>query len=241
MGQTILLHGIVLSATPMGEYDKRLVILTSERGKITAFARGARRPNSSLLAGTNPFAFGEFELYEGKNYNVCKISIRNYFRELVTDLDKAYIGFYFLELADYYSVENQEAKDVCNLLYLALTALKKDNFDNRLVRRIYELRMLVINGEYPNVFSCMNCGKTEALCSFHVKRGGMLCESCASVLGGRRLGESTIFTLQYIEASPLKELFTFEVKEEVLMELEKVMDAYMNCYVAHHFRSLDLL
>ena len=100
MGQSVTVMGMVLTAMPISEYDKRITILTKERGKITAFARGARRPASQLLAATNPFSFGEFELFEGRNsYNLTKASIKNYFRELVTDLDVASLAFYFVGFA----------------------------------------------------------------------------------------------------------------------------------------------
>ena len=83
MADEIEVSGVVVSCMPIGEYDKRVVIITAELGRIHAFARGARRTNSKLLAGTDPLTFGKFKIISGKNaYTLLEVQIVNYFDEL---------------------------------------------------------------------------------------------------------------------------------------------------------------
>lgn len=207
----LTLTGIVLSAMPIGENDKRLSLLTRERGKISAFARGARRPNSPLLASTEPFAFGTFHVFEGRSsYNVNKTEISEYFREIASDPDAAWLGFYFLEFADYYSFENLEAGETVALLFYSLKALLSDAFENDLVRRVYEFKMLVINGEYPDPARC-------------------------------KLSQSADYAMRYIINTPVKELYRFSVTKEVLKELSDVIDRFIRVNTNHEFRSLAVI
>ena len=243
MGTNLVVTGLVINTMPMGEYDKRITLLTKERGKITAFARGARRPNSQLLAATNPFSFGEFELFEGRStYTLAKATISNYFRELAMNPEAAYYGFYFLEFADYYCQENNDEKEMLKLLYQTLRALESNRFDNQLVRVIYELKALAVNGEAPNVFGCLSCGKKENLSHFSVRKGGILCEDCRKKAEDAwRMTESTVYTMQYVISSEIGKLYSFAVSEQVLAELQKMLAAYMRLYVNHTFKSLKIL
>jgi len=243
MGANLIVTGLVISAMPMGEYDKRITLLTKERGKITAFARGARRPNSQLLAATNPFSFGEFELFEGRStYTVAKATISNYFRTLAYDPMAAYYGFYFLEFADYYCQENNDEKEMLKLLYQTLRALESEKYDNRLVRVVFELKALAVNGEAPNVFGCLSCGSKENLFYFSVRKGGVLCgDCCKKAEDAWRMTESTVYTMQYIIASDIAKLYRFAVSEQVLNELQKMMAQYTSLYMNHSFKSLKIL
>lgn len=242
MGQSVVLTGMVLTAMPVGDYDKRITILTRERGKIAAFARGARRPNSQMLAAANPFCFGEFELYEGKSaYTLVRTTIHNYFRELTEDLDRVSYGFYFLEFAEYYCQENNDEKEMLKLVYQSLRALQSPAFSVRLVRAVFELKALVVNGEGPEVFSCIHCHSSEGLRFFSVKRGGMFCETCGRDLAGTRLLDSTRYTFQYIISSSIEKLYSFQVSEEVLVQIEGILKEYMDYYLHHTFKSLEIL
>ena len=146
--------GLIIKSEPYDEYDRRLVILTKDRGKISAFAKGARRQTNKLVGCSDVFIFGDFKLYAGRNaYSVQDCKVRNYFETMKQDLQKAMYGGYFLEVCDYLTHENADEYEVLNLLYSSLKALSNERLDNELIKTVFELKMLYLSGEFE-VTSC---------------------------------------------------------------------------------------
>ncbi len=239
----VIVTGMVLSAMPVGEYDKRLVLLTKERGKISVFAKGIRRPNSHLLAAGNPFVFGTFQLYGGRtSYNLQYVKVRSYFTELAKRQPEIYYGFYFLELADYYGQENADEGDMLNLLYLTLHALMNSHIPDPLIRRIFELRTLVVQGEYPQLRACASCGRTEDLAAFSWNRHGVLCKNCmAQAQDAAELEASSVYALQYIALVPLKKLYSFAVRPHIQSQLDMVVGRLMEQALDRKIKSQGIL
>lgn len=212
MQDCIVVTGMVLKTAPIGEYDRRVSILTKERGKISAFARGARKQNSRFAAAAAPFCFGEFKLYEGRtSYNMMEAGISNYFEALREDFESAYYGMYFLEIADYYARENSDEKELLKLLYQSLKALSHPGLSNRLIRYIFEMKSMVVEGEFPGI------GPERAL------------------------SESALYTIHYIMTSSIEKLYTFTVSDEVLEELREASNAYCRRVFDCSFNSLEII
>lgn len=248
MSDLITVQGVVLSAMPVGEYDKRIVLLTRERGKISAFAKGARRQNSPFMAAANPFVFGAFTLYEGRtSYNLNQVNVTHHFTELAAEQPGIYYGYYFLELADYFGREGTDEKEMMNLLYVTVRALLNSGIDNRLVRCIYELRTMTVQGMMPCVLCCSQCGcELDAGAGgefyFSQEEHGALCGSCKrSAMDRERISAAALYAMQYIVTAPMGKLYTFAVTEEVLRELEHHIHKYTFRNTDRKFKSLQIL
>ena len=245
MSDLITVQGVVLSAMPIGEYDKRIVLLTRERGKISAFATGARRPNSAFRAAANALVFGTFELREGRNsYNLHSVSITHQFVDLAQRQPAVYYAYYFLELADYFGREGTDEREMMNLIYVTVKALFHPEINEKLVRCVFELRAMAIQGFCPELNQCVSCGAELDPDELYISQEnhGTLCPDCAHhTKDAYRISPAVLYTMQYIVAAPLGKLYTFSVKEEVLRELEYFTHTYVDKNTDRHFKTLDIL
>lgn len=204
--------GMILQCTAIGESDRRVLLLTRELGKISAFAKGSRRPNSHLGGMITPFIFGVFKLYVGKSsYTLTSVKVSNYFSDLREDLIATCYGMYFLDLADYYTSEGNDESAMLKLLYQTCRALTHDSYKRELIRCIFEWKAFAINGVAPPASNYPHAH------------------------------DSTKYTLDFITYSPIERLYSFQVTDEVLQALQHIVQAYGKKQYDRPFKSLEVL
>ena len=212
MSETVKLTGIILRAVDYSEYDRRLVILTSDRGKITAFAHGVRKSGNRFMAATEAFAFGNFSLSEGRSaYNLRDAEIINYFEGLRGNLEAYYLGSYFLELSEYYTRENNDDIEMLKLLYQSLRALVSEKYDLKLVRAVFEIKALAVNGEFPGI------------------------------LNDPKLQDGTIHAINHIYSATAEKLYSFKLRKDIEDELIYAAGIYRRRFIRFRSKSLEVM
>ena len=132
-----------------------------------------------------------------------------------------------------------------NLLYVTVKALLNPHIDDRLVRCIFELRMMAVQGLCPSLFNCVCCGRQvqegeEVF--FSQSANGIVDKEClGQVRDARRVSAAALYAMQYMVTAELGRLYTFAVKEDVLFELERHIHTYISINTEKRFKSLEIL
>ena len=203
---------MIIESRPVGENDRRVVLLTREMGKISAFARNSRRPNSSLLAATSLFCFGTYRIYAGRDaYTLTEASVDNYFPFFRDHFEESCIASYFMEVLSYITRENNDEAMLLLLAYQSLRALESGRIPAQLVRSIFEIKAVVIEGEF------------------------------AGMPHPKAYLPATVHAVEHIVSAPLAKLYTFMLDEEPMKELSQLASRYMKKAFEHQFVSLAVL
>lgn len=227
---TIKVKGIVLSENNMGDYDKMLTILTPNLGKISCAAKGARKPKSALLAGTQLFCFCEYLMYQGTNtYHINSCETIEMFYKIRTDLEKLKYAIHLNKIVQDITDENDNCYNILQLYLNALYSIAETDKDKDLIVSIFKLRVLKNLGLTPRIIECVNCREKENLQYFSIKDNGVKCEACARQdKSAIYMSESTANAVKYTILAPAKKVFSFNLKNESLEEFKLISKIYFN-------------
>jgi DNA repair protein RecO (recombination protein O) len=189
--RSITTDAIVLRARALGEADRVYTLLTRERGKVDAVAKGVRRARSSMSGRLEPLAEVRVALHKGRSLDIITEArtIASYWTGLCRP-DALATASLFAETVDLFSEPDLALPEIYALLAGAIAAVAASRTPASLVPR-FQLRLLHALGLAPADDTCVRCGESfdqhpstgQAVAWLDLEGGGLGCERCYGARG----------------------------------------------------------
>lgn len=197
---------LVLRTYKLGETSKVVVLLTRERGKVRAVAKGARSPRSRYQSALEPLSEVRVGLYGRQGAELLRLGpcelIRSAFPAGERGLESSLALSYFAELLDAFAPEG-EAEDAVYRLANAVVRALEEGSPGMMVARYLEAWLLRLHGIFPPLDRCAACGKRlgGGELRYHAQSHGFLCDACGPA-SGPLLSASVRAILEWIFRNP---------------------------------------
>ena len=232
-------EALVLRGHKLGETSRIVVLLTRERGKLRAVARGARGRRSRYRSALEPLSEVRVSLYGRQGAELLRLGdaelLHSAFRAGERSLDAAMFLSGCAELLDAFCPEG-EVEDKVYRLAIAMVRAAEKGVQPALLARYLEAWLLKLNGLYPPLDRCASCSlplTSEAL-RYHRGAHGFVCDACLPASGPVLSVESRALTLSFFSKPPdalpdssgteLRELESFH-RELIAAHLERELRA----------------
>ncbi len=154
MSEETTLTAIVLRRWDSGESDRRISILTRERGRINVVAKGARKSGSRLAAASEPTSLVTLQLASGKRQGfITQAQIHPGFPLLRRDFVRLQSALGFLELVAAVTPLDRPDDGVFDLAVRVLTQLESHAYPG-IVLVWAQSRLMIEEGLHPNWIEC---------------------------------------------------------------------------------------
>ena len=230
-------EGIVLRTYKLGEADRIIVVLTRDRGKVRAVAKGVRKTKSRFGSRLEPMSHCVLQMYEGRELDtITQVDGIDHFRVVRDDLDRLAWGVSMLEVADHLSLEGEANPALYKMLLGALRTLESSQ--SPLVVPAFYWKVLALEGFRPEVDVCVQCGADdEALVAFDVESGGLLCRGCRR---GTAVSAEAVELLQWILGGRLHDALARPLTPAV-HEVDTLATRTVEHHLERRLRSVNVL
>ncbi len=229
-------HAVVVRTYKLGEADRIVHLVTEQRGKVRAVAKGVRKTKSRFGARLEPTRHVAVQLYEGRELDtITQAESIDHFGTIRADLDRLARAVNMLEAADQLSQEREPNPRLYQMLLGALRSL--DAHDAPLVVAGFYLKALALEGFRPEVDGCVACGRTDDLVALDLEEGGVLCTEHRQ---GAAISPEAVVVLQQILDGRLAEALR-RGAGPVTYEVDALATRAMEHHLERRLRSVHLL
>lgn len=143
---------IVLRRTNYGEADRILSVLTPERGKISAIAKGVRKPKSKLAGGLELLALCDITILEGRGDMglITSARIDQFYGDILHEYERMELAYAIIKDINR-AAETVSEPEFFYLLRDSLMYLNDTHIDWRLTELWFRLQCAALLGRALNV------------------------------------------------------------------------------------------
>jgi len=231
-----------LRSIKYGEADIILTLLGCRTGKISAIAKGARKPKSRMRGTVQLFNYGNYLLYRGKSfYTVTQCETKEPFTILREDLLKFAYASYIAELLTEVLPEEEINTGAFILLISVLNMIAKK--EEILAVRLFDAKLLKLAGYQPQLTACVACGgRLDENIVFSAREGGVLCSGCSkNFSAGVPVKKGTLAVLSRLAGTDLKRAERLKIGSTYYDEMEKLLEVYWEYILEKRLKSLDFI
>lgn len=165
----------------------------------------------------------------GDNYSINSVDTIELFYNIRTDLDKLTYASYITKIISDVTTENQNSFNTLKLFLNTLYAISETDKNLDFIIAVFKLRLLKILGYMPNIRECTSCGNKENITHFSIIDNGFKCKTCSRQdTGSIEISEPTVNAIKYVFSADPKKIFSFQISENSLRELELVSTIFLN-------------
>jgi DNA repair protein RecO (recombination protein O) len=182
-------EALVLGTLDYGDADRLVTLLTRSRGKLTAFAAGARKSRRRFAGALEPGTVVRARLVErhGSTVRLDGVDVLQAFPHIREDLARIARALYALELCRELLGDESPAPELFTLAVEWLGQLDAGQAGPTSVLA-FELQALALAGLMPRFDRCALCGGPPGPDPrFDVEHGGAVCADCAGRTRGERV------------------------------------------------------
>lgn len=181
-------------------------------------------------------------LYKGsETYSLNSCETIEFFYRIRTDLEKYKYAVHITKIILDVTNENENCYKTLQLYLNTLYTIAETEMDLNMLVSIFKLRLMCILGFKPQVQKCTNCGIEADIRYFSFKDNGFKCSSCGKQdKSAIAILPATVDAIRYIALAPAKKIFSFNIPEESIKELEIVAKLYLNEKLEKEYKVEDL-
>jgi len=235
-------EALILRTYKLGEADRIVVFLTRDRGKKRGVAKGARRPRSRYNGALEPMTRGDVAYYEREQRDLVRLNFVEPTRSPLSVSGDAlgYVG-YFAELIDEWAPEAHADERLYRLGSSMVDALVAGAPAESLAR-YFEYWLLRLQGVYPSIRQCPECGSAlSSGASMPPRETVLLCRDCAPATSGTQLSPEAMVFLRSATAIAPERLDDLPLGTRAARELETAHRRLINVHLEKELKSARVL